>query len=70
MIRIRIIEPCTTAKLNLAPGDEIHVTKMTPELQALVDGRRIDESAVAEIVRGTQRETATTRARTNETATA
>jgi hypothetical protein len=70
MVRIRITAACTTAKLNLQPGDEIVVKSMTPELQALLSARRIDESPVAEIVRGeAPRQTATSRARTNEHAT-
>lgn len=71
MVRIRITSPCTTAKLNLQPGDEIVVTRMTPELQALLNARRIDDQPVAELVRGgAKSQTATSPNRTPETTTA
>lgn len=71
MVRIRITAACTTAKLNLQPGDEILVKSVTPELETLLNARRLDGDPIAEIVRGAARpETATTRNRTPETATA
>lgn len=69
MVRIRITAACTTAKLNLQPGDEIVVKSVTPELQTLLNARRINDEPVAEIVRGKQSEQATSRATTNERAT-
>lgn len=68
MVKIRITQPCTTAKLTLKPGDELHVSELTPGVKALLNARRIDNSPVAEIVRGNQRETATTKTQTTEKA--
>ena len=67
-MRIKIIAPCTTPPLNLQPGDVIEVKTLTPELQRLLDSRRMDDSAVAELVRGNPRETATTRPPSTEKA--
>lgn len=69
-MRIRITAPCTTPKLTLEKGDVLEVKTITPSLQKLLDGRRIDGTPVAEVVRGHQRETATTRQPVTEKATA
>ena len=71
MVRIRITAPCTTAQLSLEPGDEILVAKITPEIERLLNARRIDNEPVAELVRGDERsEKAITRPRKQEVTTA
>lgn len=71
MVKIRITAPCTTAQLNLKPGDEIHVSEMTPELQRLLNARRIDDEPVAMLVKGPAvQQTATARNKTPETSVA
>lgn len=70
MVKIRITAPCTTPQLKLKPGDEIHVNEMTPELERLLNARRIDDETVAQVVKGsTGNQTATARNRAGETAT-
>lgn len=49
MIRVRILQP-TIARLALQPGDEIQQLRLTPELQAFLDARRVDGLPVAAIV--------------------
>lgn len=49
MIRVRILHP-TTARLDLAPGDEFSLQAMTPTLRAFLDNTRVDGSRVAEIL--------------------
>ncbi|HEX7769867.1 MAG TPA: hypothetical protein VF422_07545 [Dokdonella sp.] len=70
MVRIRITAACTTAKLDLKPGDEIHVADLTPELQTLLNARRVDGEPVAQLVRGNSTERATARQQAQERATA
>lgn len=70
MIKIRITAPCTTAQLSLEPGDELHVGKITPQIETLLNARRIDDEPVARIVKGQSTETATARNRTPETSNA
>lgn len=44
-MRIRFIHPAT-ARLAFQPGDTIIVDRVTPELQALLDSKRIDNQPV------------------------
>lgn len=39
-----------TARLNFAPGDEVSMRTMSPELQAVLDSARIDGVKVAHLV--------------------
>lgn len=49
-MRIRFRHP-STARLSFQPGDEIEVSSLTPELQALLSATRVDGVRVAEVVR-------------------
>lgn len=50
LMKIRIVNP-TTARLNLEPGDELHVSRLTPELETILNATRLDGQKVARIVR-------------------
>jgi hypothetical protein len=54
MPKIRIQQP-TTVRLDLAPGDEITVKAMTPQLEQLLASRRLDNELVAKLVDGEER---------------
>lgn len=51
MITIEFTAP-STARLQFAAGDRITVRTLTPELQTLLNGQRLDGSTVARVVRG------------------
>jgi hypothetical protein len=48
-MRVRILRPCM-GRLNLERGDELQVSRMTPELQALLDSRTFDGKPAVELV--------------------
>lgn len=48
-MKIKITEPCTV-RLNFQPGDTIEVSKMTPELEGLLNARTITDTTVARLV--------------------
>lgn len=49
-MKIRFLHPAD-ARLSFAPGDEIAVTALTPEIKRLLSARRIDNQKVCEVVR-------------------
>jgi hypothetical protein len=40
-----------TARVNFQPGDEIHVSGLTAELQTMLSAKRLDGQPVCEVVR-------------------
>lgn len=67
-MKIVIDQPCFV-RANLQPGDEISVSVLTPELETLLRGERLDGKKVAHLVDdGDESETATI-PHTGETAT-
>jgi hypothetical protein len=48
-MRIRIIHP-VAVRLELQPGDEVHVSKLSRQLETMVTAPRVDGQMVARII--------------------
>ncbi len=49
MKKIKILQTCVS-RMPFKPGDELHVQEISPELQALIDGTRLDGEKVAVVM--------------------
>jgi hypothetical protein len=56
-MKIRFLHP-STVRMDFRPGDEVIVRRITPEVQAVLDGSRLDGEKVAVIVDGDDEEIA------------
>lgn len=67
-MKIRFDHPAS-ARLSFQPGDELSVRALTPEMEALLNGARLDGVKVARLVDDDEGETATVSPRGETTTT-